>query len=559
MVLSTKIDYMRYCLLITLFISFLYGSAAEPSSKRQRRGLFGRKAKQEQKRDTVFQEIIVRDTIYIRNHFPTFSVLQNQINDSIPEEFSDKMDYLTHLWYLSMEDEENILTETYFKENLPVEVSDSVYLQRLDDLKSAVPLSYNHIVKKYIELYTKRGRAQTARMLGLSEYYFPIFEEILDKHDMPLELKYLPVIESALNPTAFSKAGACGLWQFMYATGRMYKLEINSYIDERRDPIRSTEAAVLYLKDLYKIYENWMLVIAAYNCGPGNVNKAIRRSGGYKNYWDVYYHLPRETRGYIPAFIGAMYAFEYHKEHNILPMSTDLPFLCDSLEVNDLLHFEQLAAKLNIPVEELRTLNPQYRADAIPGSADKGYILQLPYDRVADFIDHQDTIFAYNKTKYFDLSDRKADPGNRIKIHAKALGSNGGERIVYTVKSGDVPGAIASRFKVRLVDMRYWNSLNKRMTIRPGQKLVLYVSKSVAANYRGKGNSTSTSSNDKITYENLEDGSYEYYTVRKGDNLWQIAQKFPGISDRDIMRWNGITQGNLKNIKPGLKLKIKKQ
>lgn len=550
---------MRYFIVTILLFTFLYTSASEPAIKRERRGWFGRKAKQEHAKDTVYQTVYVRDTVYVRNTFPTFHVTKNHIDDSIPEEFSARMDYLTNLWYLSKTDKEQTLDDRFLRENPPVEFSDSIYLQRLDDLKSAIPLSYNDIVKKYINLYTQRGRAQTARMLGLSKYYFPIFEEILDKHNMPLELKYLPVIESALNPVAFSKAGACGLWQFMYATGRMYKLEINSYIDERRDPVKSSEAAVLYLKDLYNIYGNWMLVIAAYNCGPGNVNKAIRRSGGYKNYWDVYYHLPKETRGYIPAFIGAMYAFEYHKEHNILPIESDLPLLCDSLEVNDLLHFEQLSHKLNIPIEHIRTLNPQFRADAIPGDVDKGYVLKLPYQVVGDFIDNQDTIFAYNKAKYFNLSDRKADPGNRIKVHAKALGTNNGERIVYTVKSGDVPGIIANRFKVRLVDMRYWNNLNKNLTIRPGQKLVLYVSKSIAANYTGKKSSSTTKQkNEALAYEELSEGNYEYYTVRKGDNLWQIARKYPGVSDKDIMRWNGISSSNLRDIKPGLKLKIKK-
>ncbi|MGL5681473.1 MAG: transglycosylase SLT domain-containing protein [Marinifilaceae bacterium] len=549
---------MRYTILALLVLFSVNVIAAEKSEeKKVRRGLFGR-AKREHRRDTTVHTVVVRDTVFIDRGFDIEPAFMSDVNDDIPDEFEARLDYLHNLWFLSKALEGDIISDTYFKENPPVEFADSVYLQRMDDLKSAIPLSYNDIVKRYIELYTKRGRAQTSRMLGLSKYYFPIFEEALDRHGLPLELKYLPVIESALNPTALSKAGACGLWQFMYATGRMYKLEINSYIDERRDPLKSTDAAVSYLKDLYGMYNNWMLVIAAYNCGPGNVNKAIRRSGGYKNYWDVYYHLPKETRGYIPAFIGAMYAFEYHKEHNILPTECDLPLLCDSLEINDLLHFEQIAHKLNIPMEQLRSLNPQYRADAIPGSADKGYILHLPYNYVGDFIDGQDTIFAFNKAKYFDLSDRKADPGNRIKVHAKPIGG-GGDRIVYTVKSGDVPGAIASKFKVRLSDLRYWNNLNKNLTIRPGQKLVIYANKSVAAAHNGSSKtSTAAKSNETIEFEELKAGEYVYYTVKSGDNLWQIAKKYPGVSDKDIMRWNGISQNTLRDIKPGVKLKIKK-
>lgn len=480
--------------------------------------------------------------------------------DSIPESFIDKLNYYYTAWYKDKQDETAYVDSLTIAESAKLipYCSDSLYLARIDSIQSAVPLSFNNIVRNYIELYTVKRRFQVANMLGLAEYYFPIFEEALDAECMPLELKYLPVIESALNPRALSRAGACGLWQFMYSTGKMYKLEINSYVDERRDPVMSTKAAVRYLNDLYGIYEDWILVIAAYNCGPGNVNKAIRRSGGKKNYWDIYYHLPRETRGYVPAFIAANYVFNYYKAHGIYPLEPTLPSMCDSIMVNDALHFEQIAAKLDLSVEELRDLNPQYRADVIPAGFGKSYALRMPYNHINGFIDNQDSIFACNRSKYFNDNDRTADPKKRIKVHAQALGQEGRARLVYTVKSGDVPGAIALKFKVRLADLKYWNNLNKRMTIRPGQKLVVYVPEKNLAQYKNKAAYTGKVNNTASAPQvETIDGEFVYYTVRKGENLWTIAKKYPGVSNRDIMRWNGISDNQVKDLRPGQKLKIK--
>ena len=249
--------------------------------------------------------------------------------------------------------------------------SDSVYIDRLSRMPTVMEMPYNEIVRKFIDMYAGRLRNQVSFMLSACNFYMPIFEEALDAYNLPLELKYLPIIESALNPSAVSRAGAGGLWQFMIGTGKMYGLESNSLVDDRRDPIKATWAAARYLKDLYDIYHDWNLVIAAYNCGPGNVNKAIRRSGSKKNYWDIYFHLPKETRGYVPAFIAAMYTFNYHKEHNIFPLENELPTMCDTIMISDALHFEQVAKLMDISVEQIRDLNPQYRSDIVPAGFGK--------------------------------------------------------------------------------------------------------------------------------------------------------------------------------------------
>ena len=485
---------------------------------------------------------------------------QQVLSDSIPQSFMDKIDYYYKAWFHSRTEGEVQADSAMLAESgkHPVTCSDSLYLARLDSLQSGVPLSFNDIVRNYIEMYTVKRPQQVASMLGLGEYYFPIFEAALDAECMPLELKYLPVIESALNPRALSRAGACGLWQFMYSTGKMYKLEINSFVDERRDPFRSTQAAVDYLNDLYGIYEDWILVIAAYNCGPGNVNKAIRRSGGKKNYWDIYYYLPRETRGYVPAFIAVNYVFNYYKEHGIYPLEPTLPPLCDTIVVGEGLHFEQIASQMDLSVEELRDLNPQFRADVIPAGCGKTYALQLPYDYVGMFIDRQDSIFAYNRSKYFNDNYRTADPKARIKVHAPAMGAEGKARLYYTVKEGDVPGGIALKFGVRLSDLRYWNNLNKRMTIRVGQRLVVYVPENKLAQYKNKANYAGKVDNTASAPQvELLEGEYVLYTVKSGENLWTIAKKYPGVSNRDIMKWNGLSDADVRRIKPGQQLKIK--
>ncbi len=270
------------------------------------------------------------------------------------------LDSLLTLYYLQQQvDTTNMVTDFVIEgDSLRLELADSIYIKRLQNIVSPIELSFNGVVKSYIKVYTERRKDKMEEILGLSDYYFPIFEEILDSYNMPVELRMLAVIESALNPNAVSRVGATGLWQFMYGTGRMYKLEVNSFVDARKDPIAATHAACRFLRDLHKIYGDWTLAIAAYNCGPGNVNKAIRRSGGKRDYWAIYYHLPRETRGYVPAFIAATYAYTYYKEHRLTPQIIDMPFAVDTIQVNKMLHFQQVSEMLNVPVETLEQLNP---------------------------------------------------------------------------------------------------------------------------------------------------------------------------------------------------------
>lgn len=291
-------------------------------------------------------------------------------------------------------------SKTYLQDNdchysdvnpeFPVET----YIERLQRIPSVMEMPYNDVVRKFIDRYAVRLRASVSYMLGAANFYMPIFEEALEMYNLPLELKYLPVIESALSPTATSRVGAAGLWQFMLATGKQYGLEVNSLVDERRDPIKSTYAAARYLRDLYKIYDDWNLVIAAYNYGPQNINKAIHRAGGVKDYWAIYKYLPRETQGYVPAFIAANYIMTYYCEHNICPMRTQIPAKSDTIVVNRDVHFKQIAAVTGIRIEELRSLNPQYRRDIVNGSTQPS-VIRLPQTYVNAFLDREDSIYNY--------------------------------------------------------------------------------------------------------------------------------------------------------------------
>lgn len=357
---------------------------------------------------------------------------------------------------------------------------DEVYAERLKMMATEVQLPYNDVVKKYIQIYTRKGGVME-RVLGLAQYYFPIFEEALYRYKLPMELKMLPVIESALIPRAESRASAVGLWQFMLRTGKYYGLEVNSFVDERCDPVKSTEAACKYLKDMYKIYGDWTLVIASYNCGAGNVNKALERfrsaHGGAdaKTYWDIYEYLPRETRGYIPAFIAATYAYTYYKAHNLNPTIPWHPLATDTVHVNRMLHLEQVATTLNIPIEVLRGLNPQYTADVVPAK-NQTYALTLPQEYSASFVRESTEIFGKDSlylAKYLNISNLSPEQLTASSSRSSASSAKG-TKITYKVKSGDILGRIAARYHVTVNQLMSWNNIRNAKSLRPGQTLVIY-------------------------------------------------------------------------------------
>jgi len=379
----------------------------------------------------------------------------------LPEGFDSNLDSLLQEWHLK--------AFTPIDQNCPSDsinpyFSDEEMIKRLAALPNIIPMPFNRTIRQCIDMYSDRKRKQVAVMLGIGNYYFPLFEQALEKYHMPNELKYLPVIESALNPNAGSWVGATGLWQFMFGTGKMYGLEINSLIDERRDPIKSTDAAVRYLKDLYGIFGDWHLAIAAYNCGPGNVNKAIRRSGGKRDYWDIYYYLPRETRGYVPLFIAANYVMTYNKEHLICPVQTEYPLHTDTVLLSNKMHFEQIAAVIGVQKGVLEKLNPQYRKDIIPGSPEKPMSLCMPANYTLAFIDNQDSISHYMSDSLFNapLIVEPTAIAKAPEVKAK--------HHFYKVRSGDTLSDIADRHNLSLSKLKRLNGIHSSK-LQPGMRL----------------------------------------------------------------------------------------
>ncbi len=451
---------------------------------------------------------------------------------------------------------------------------DSVFVKRLAGIPSAIELTYNKQVRSYLDLYTKSRRKQVSIMLGLSDYYFPMIEAKLDAYGLPLELKYLPIIESALNPIAKSKAGAQGMWQFMLGTAKLYKLNVNSFIDERLDPERSTEVACRYLKELYTMFGDWHMVIAAYNCGPGNMMKAIQRAGGKKNYWDVFYYLPVETRGFVPAFIAATYIMNYAQDHGFYAVKPLMPIHSDTVLVRTEMHLGQVSEVLGVDLAILQMLNPKYRRKILP-AAGGPYDLRLPDEKITLFITYQDSIQNFKQSVYLAKNNMDKEPVRSSKSKTKTkgipdatVGKDGA--ITYIVKSGDNLGAIASKYKVTINSIKDWNGLNSN-NLSIGQSLTVFGPKAITEAPRDTNAVVMAANQPKVEKENskgqlVEQSStvaasgpseqFILYTVRSGDNLWTIAQKYPGTSHEDIMKLNQMTGSKLQT---GQVLKIKRK
>lgn len=423
------------------------------------------------------------------------------------------------------------------RDSLSSDIPDSVYVARLKALNSFIPLQFNRYVKNNIIRYTEKIPNTTARIIGLASFYLPRFEEILDQHDMPKELKAMAIIESALNTKAVSRARAKGMWQFMYTTGRKYGLNITSFVDERFDANKSCHAAAQYLKDAYLIFGDWQLAIASYNCGAGNVRKAIRRSGGKTDFWDIYNYLPRETRGYIPAFIAALYVLEYYPEHGIVPAQVTLPSVIDTFHINRRLHFGQISENIGISVETLRELNPQYIHDIIPGNENE-YVLALPFNYTTAFVDRENDIYGYKDSVFF----------NEVAIKKiKDAGGNDGTRIIHKVRSGETLGGIAAKYHTSVKNIRRWNGI-KGNTIRVGQKLAIYGN---ASSVKSQGKSGSAAGGSASTY--ISNG-YVMYKVRSGDNLTVIAKR-TRTTVQKLREINGFPQKY--TLKAGQHIKIR--
>ena len=431
------------------------------------------------------------------------------------------------------------IAELKFDEVDYPELSTDTLKSRLKALDAKTPFNveYNPGLESVIKSYLKNRRQSLQRLIALSAYYFPMFERELDSHDIPLEIKYLAIVESALKPRAKSRVGATGLWQFMYSTGKMYGLDVSSYVDERSDPIKSTEAASKYLSKLYEIFGDWDLALAAYNSGPGNVSKAIRRSGGYQNYWNIRHNLPRETAGYLPAFLATMYIFEYAEEHGFIKAKPEFTYKeTDTVLVKQMITLDQVSEVTGVDIEELQFLNPSYKLDIIPVIKGENYTLRLPRSVIGPFENNEAQIYAYAKAEF----DKREKPLPQF--------FNADSKTVYRVRSGDYLGRIARRYGVRVSQIKQWNGLRSN-NISIGQRLTIYPRKPYIPS---KSTQTATTSQPK---EELKPGTFTYYIVQNGDSLWSISQKFPGISVQNIKDWNGISGDYLK---PGMKLKISK-
>lgn len=506
--------------------------------------------------------------------------LKTSITDNnivYPESFEANTQKMLEGWYMK----NYMATDDRYKSESDTRNDDRTIRERLAKLPTVIEMPYNQIVRSYIDRYTQRGREQVTVLLGLAHYYLPIFEQALEERGLPLELKYLPVIESGLDPNAVSKHGATGLWQFMIATAKGMDLDVNSLVDERRDPYLSSKKAAQYLSDLYATYGDWSLAIAAYNCGPGAVNKAIRRAGGdpkQHDFWSIYEYLTPETRGYFPMFIAANYVMNYYPEHNISPVIPTKPLITDTLHISDRVHFQQISGVLDIPVEELRVLNPQFRADVIPGSVEHQYTLVLPSQQVQAYLMSENAIKALDAEKY---ARRDAvEPGDMPMVAraevaaadtnleetampvAAASASKGIRTVTHKVKPGESLASIAQTYGVKPEEIKQWNSL-RRNAVRTGQMLRINTSSTEGTSETLTAEAApettqswqpaaSSASTKKTAAAAKPKATTTTHKLKSGETLSSLSKKY-GVSVAEIKKANGLTSDN---IRAGATLKI---
>lgn len=508
-----------------------------------------------------------------------------------PESFETDTEKLLQNWYVQ---NYTILDEDV--ENKPSnEVSEEEYIKRLSQIPSTIEMPYNQEVRKYIDMYVNRRRTMVEAMLGMSLYYMPIFEQALEQEGMPLELKYLPVVESALDPVAKSRVGAAGLWQFMLKTGKGLGLEINSLVDERLDPYKSSVKAAKYLKQLYNIYKDWSLAIAAYNCGPGKVNQALRRAGGSgKDYWQIYAFLPKETRGYVPAFIAANYVMTFFKHHNISPVLAKKPILVDTVQVNRRIHFDQISKVLDIPVEALRVLNPQYRKDVIPGNV-RPYTLALPSQQIYSFLMSEDSIVNSNASKY---QPRLVVEPQMTQVASDESGEYEWETRTVTkthkVRKGETLGGIANKYGTTVNAIKKTNGLKnnnigvgKSLKIKTTERVKVYKQvaedspeeiaeadslaleaaiagtdekeepkvKSAPVKKQQEPKKPKAKAQDAKPAKKSQPASSGTHIVKSGESLYVIAERH-GVTVNELKKANSLSNNK---IKPGQKLTIPKK
>lgn len=432
--------------------------------------------------------------------------------------------------------------------------SDEVYTSRISKIQSPIPLNFNQQVKEYIDLYALKKRGLTERVMGLAQLYFPMYEQVLDQNDLPLEFKYLSIVESALNPMAKSRVGATGLWQFMLQTGKMYNLKVNSYIDERRDPLKSTQAACDYFKNMYRIYNDWLLVIAAYNCGAGNVNKAIARSGGKMNFWEISPYLPRETRGYVPAFIAVTYLMNYAADHNLTAVPPVINFHeADTVMVDQQASLRDISDVVGVPYDLLCYLNPVYKRGIIP-EANEPQALRLPSNKINTYIASLDKIFIPENLASYSAATSDVTPLNDYMTRTV--------KKYHVVKKGEHLYSIADKYNCSINDLKRWNKFRSTKVYK-GQRILVYTAgkpKTLAqAETKAKpevkmsGKVTAKTVKTK-TGSGLSADKYIWHTVQKGDTLYSIAKRYGGLTIEDIKELNNLESNSLK---PGTRLKLK--